>query len=543
MSKKNTVRFRTLVHCCALAVALAATACARGDVSPTTMAIATAPTSLEQAQSPATTIQSFTQVEGADLNARLEAARNRSRSSQSLYWSAWAFDVRPGIAVDPTIHEFHGSMNTIGDTSIFIGTTAGGQMVETRNLAVFVLRDPAGTQVTRMEIYNLEKKREYSSYPVYWLGRGNNEESLNYLRGLAESAPANLLAERATLGIALHDDARVAGLLKNFIRSSPNMRLRSSAIYWLGLVGGEHVFLADMVRNSAEDLKLRQRAAYAIGESHDRAALSTIQSLYDTITEREIRRSLIRAAGNNEDRDAASAFVLKVARNEQDRDTRRTAIRQLGEFDREIIVDELMKLYTSDSDLEVRRTVLRSLSEMKNQRAQARLLEVARTDANVELRRTAVRVLGERGEAAIDDLLRLFDAEQSTEVRRTILQSLGEIKSPRVEDKLFQVASADENVELRRHAIRALGERAGQRSLKFLADAAEKADGNQEVQLQAVRAISERPKDEAVPILIRIARTHANPAVRRQAIRSLGESGDPRAVEFFREVLTKEEEQ
>jgi HEAT repeat protein len=54
-----------------------------------------------------------------------------------------------------------------------------------------------------------------------------------------------------------------------------------------------------------------------------------------------------------------------------------------------------------------------------------------------------------------------------------------------------------------------------------------------------VRAISERPADEAVPILIRIARTHANQQVRKQAIRLLGESGDPRAIEFFREVLTK----
>jgi len=35
----------------------------------------------------------------------------------------------------------------------------------------------------RMEVYNLERKREYAGYPVYWLGRANNEESLNYLRG------------------------------------------------------------------------------------------------------------------------------------------------------------------------------------------------------------------------------------------------------------------------------------------------------------------------------------------------------------------------
>jgi HEAT repeat protein len=539
MNRNDLVRRPALLHSCALAMTLAIGACARSDGPSATMALATAPASLEQAQSPATTIQNFTQVDGADLNARLEAARNRARGGQSPYWSAWAFDVRPGVAVDPTINEFHGSMNMIGDTSIFIGTTAGGQSVESRNLAVFILREPSSNQVTRMEIYNLEKKREYSGYPVYWLGRGNNEESLNYLRSLAEGAPASLLAERATLGIALHDDARVAGLLKNFIRTSSNMRVRSAAVYWLGQVGGEQAFLADIVRNVAEDLKLRQHAAYAIGESHDRTALATVQSLYDAVTEREIRYSLIRAAGNNEDRNAALAFLLKVAHSDQDREARRTAIRQLGEFDREPVVDDLMKLYASDSDVETKRTALHALSEMKNQRAQSRLLEVARTDANAEMRRTAIRVLGERGEAAIDDLLRLYDAEQSMEVRRAILQSLGEIKSPRVEDKLFQVASADENLELRRQAIHALGERAGQRSLKFLSDTAERADGNAEVQVQAVRAISERPADEAVPILIRIARTHPNPVVRRQAIRSLGESGDPRAVEFFREVLAR----
>ena len=57
--------------------------------------------------------------------------------------------------------------------------------------------------------------------------------------------------------------------------------------------------------------------------------------------------------------------------------------------------------------------------------------------------------------------------------------------------------------------------------------------------MQAVRAISERRAEESVPLLIKIARTHQNQMVRKQAIRSLGESGDPRAIDFFREVLSK----
>ena len=229
-----------------------------------------------QTQSTATTIQSFTTVDGADLMARLEAAQSRARNQQTPYWSAYTFDVRPGVAVDPTIRDFNGTMNTMGDTTVFIGTNAAGVTVETRNLAIFLLRDPSSNQITRMEVYNLERKREYSGYPVYWLGRANNEESLNYLRAIAAATPLDMLSERAVLSIALHDDARVGGMLKNFVTTSPNQRIRSTSVNWLGRVGGEQTFLASLVRNDAEDKKIRRSAAHAIGQSPDRGSVATI---------------------------------------------------------------------------------------------------------------------------------------------------------------------------------------------------------------------------------------------------------------------------
>src|SRR5215467_5148306 len=202
-------------------------------------ASAAAATDDPQTQSAATTVQSFTAVEGADLMARLEAAQTRARTRATPYWSAYTFDVRSGVAVDPAIREFHGNMNTMGDTTVFVGTDAAGVTVETRSLAIFLLRDPSSNQITRMEVYNLERKREYSGYPVYWLGRANNEESLNYLRAIAAASPLDMLSERAVLSIALHDDSRVGGMLKNFVSTSPNQRIRSSSVYWLGQVGGE----------------------------------------------------------------------------------------------------------------------------------------------------------------------------------------------------------------------------------------------------------------------------------------------------------------
>jgi HEAT repeat protein len=489
-------------------------------------------------QSASTTVQSFTAVEGADLMSRLEAAQARARTKAAPYWSAYSFDVRPGVAIDPAIREFHGNMNTIGDTTVFVGTTADGLPVETRNLAVFLLRDPTANQITRMEIYNLERKREYSGYPVYWLGRANNEESLNYLRALAAATPLDSMSERAVLGIALHDDARVSGMLKNFVISSANPRVRSSAVYWLGQTGGEMPFLASLVRNDNEDKKIRRSAAHSIGESHDRGTMATLKSLYDEVKDPEIRRSVISAASNSDEQDAAFAFLLGVAKNDADGEARRVAVRQLGEFQRDDVADEVMKIYANDTNIDVKKSALRSLAETKSPKAQARLLEVARTDQNPELRRQAIRVLSERGEAAVDDLLRLYDSEQVPDVRRSVLQSLSEIKSTRVEDKLFEVARGNDAVELRGQAIRLLGERVSKRSFEFLSATAQSADANAEVQMQAVRAISERHADESVPLLIKIARTHPNQLVRKQAIRSLGETGDPRAIEFFREVLS-----
>ena len=42
-----------------------------------------------------------------------------------------------------------------------------------------------------------------------------------------------------------------------------------------------------------------------------------------------------------------------------------------------------------------------------------------------------------------------------------------------------------------------------------------------------------------MPLLMKIARIHPNQLVRKQAIRALSESGDPRAVDFFRELLAR----
>src|ERR1044072_8503609 len=58
--------------------------------------LAFAPASLATQQE-----QNFTPVQGATLQARHEAAAAQATSArQTRYWTAYSFDVRPGVAVD-----------------------------------------------------------------------------------------------------------------------------------------------------------------------------------------------------------------------------------------------------------------------------------------------------------------------------------------------------------------------------------------------------------------------------------------------------------
>ena len=67
----------------------------------------------------------------------------------------------------------------------------------------------------------------------------------------------------------------------------------------------------------------------------------------------------------------------------------------------------------------------------------------------------------------------------------------------------------------------------------------EEDDDTRSIQSSAVFAISQRPKSESVPILMRIAREHSDPVIRGKALFWLGQSGDPRAVDVFEEILTQ----
>ena len=105
---------------------------------------------------------------------------------------------------------------------------------------------------------------------------------------------------------------------------------------------------------------------------------------------------------------------------------------------------------------------------------------------------------------------------------------------------LLRLARSPQGVErTRRSAVFWLGQAAEAAATRGLAEIVDDSSGDREVRGAAVFALSQRPRDEGVPILIHVVRTNRDPEMRRKALFWLGQSGDPRALALFEELLTK----
>jgi hypothetical protein len=91
--------------------------------------------------------------------------------------------------------------------------------------------------------------------------------------------------------------------------------------------------------------------------------------------------------------------------------------------------------------------------------------------------------------------------------------------------------------ETRRSAIFWLSQQAGDAITRGLGELVENEREELGVREHVVFALSQRPPEEAIPALVRVARSNPEPRLRQRALFWLGQTGDPRALEIFEEIL------
>ncbi|MDQ3070482.1 MAG: HEAT repeat domain-containing protein [Acidobacteriota bacterium] len=171
--------------------------------------------------------------------------------------------------------------------------------------------------------------------------------------------------------------------------------------------------------------------------------------------------------------------------------------------------------------------------------ADAALARFADASQAANVRRQAVYYIGQsRGSAGFAKLKTMLARESTAEVRRTIIQAMSQSRQPEAVPELLAIAKNDPDPANRGEALTWLARNAGQKVVADITRAIEN-DPDTNVQVRAVQALSQLPKNDGVPLLIDVARTHKNAKVRERAMHWLGQSKDPRAVKFFEEILIK----
>jgi HEAT repeat protein len=509
----------------------------------------------------------FINVDGADLRSRLDAAikQGRSRSPGTRFWTAYTFDVRPGVAIDVVIISGSGSQTIINGV-----VTGPSDKYESRNVGLFLLHDRDGGSIVRAELYNLERPREYSGYPVYWLGRGGNEESLDLLMKLISSTSDRKVAENLADAIGVHDAPRVEALLKELIRNSSIVEVRETAVSWLGHTPGNIPFLSDLARNEREHKVVREEAIEAIGGSDEGAALPALEKLFSSLSDRDLRKEVVEAVADNKDEETAVSFLIRVAENESDREVRQEAIESMGEKKDRRSFESLVRIANDPKmDPDSQREAVETIAEREKDEALPALMRIVRTHPRQEVRGEAIEAIGEiPGQTAFLEEIALSERE-NRELRKEAIQALGENRATdaiRTLEKLYQlipngelkddvigaiedshdkaaaidllikIARNEPDREARARAISVLGEMNEDRAADVLFEFYN-GERDEQMKEEVLEALGESSSKKSLEKLIDVARSDPSPRLRKKAILMLGERNDPEAAKFLEGII------
>jgi HEAT repeat protein len=370
--------------------------------------------------------------------------------------------------------------------------------------------------------------------------------------------------------------AEAEGKFKSFVSNYPKEKNLDAALYWLAFALTKQEkysqaetqlkrLLAEFPRSNWADDANALRAQIAqhsgdqrvieqtLNEDDVEVKIVALESLFASNPERgvayvsEMMRpgakasqrlreagiELLRRHGGKQ----AIDLLIDIIRNQTDQKLRATAIQTLGRTGDESVLPLLKDLANNSTDEEASKAAIFAISRFENEGARALLLELARNGKSVEIRKDAIFWVSQHGETAMDDLLRIYATDSSSEVKKQVVFALKRMGTPRAFAKLYEIArSTNEDTEVRKDALHWIGQSGDKQSLDFLIQMYD-GERDEEIKQQIIFALSRTGDKRAIQKMIDIARRDSSVELRKQAIFWLGRSNDPDARKFLEDIL------
>ena len=423
-----------------------------------------------------------------------------------------------------------------------------------------------------VEAMKKSENKEIALTAISALRQIGSERALDALAGLYSSTQQRAVREEIIVTISQFKSPKVVPSLTKIIKEDPDRHMREQALFWLSqktqskeaIQLMEHVALNDpnyevrdkavfalsqvregkgvealkRIAGTAKDAAARKNAVFWLGQKAKTAdVLQFLEkvALEDSIA--EIRKTALLTLSQAPDGHGA---LMKIGRTAKNANTRQEAVFWLGQRARSSdVIQFLEAVVLEDADAKVRKAALHALSQAPEGRGIAALKEIAETSKDAGMREEAVFWLGQRtmSEEVIQFLETIVLKETVAKIREAALLALSQARDGRGVKALMKIGATAKDAGTRGDAIFWLGQQARSEEVIQFLEKVVREDSDLEIRKGALGALVHAHRNLGVPALINLAKSHPDPAIRKEAIFWLGQSKDPRATEALVEIV------
>jgi hypothetical protein len=197
----------------------------------------------------------------------------------------------------------------------------------------------------------------------------------------------------------------------------------------------------------------------------------------------------------------------------------------------------LTDLARGEDPWRVRDNAVFAISIHQANSATAALVSLADPKNDLALReKAAFWLANQRGAEGLQAIKQFAHNDSDPKFREKLTFDLTLSKDPSALDEIIRMAHEDASPQVRKQAQFWMANKGGKKVSQDLRDIATN-DPNEQIRKSAVFALSRLPGDEAAAQLIAVADSSRDPMVKRQAIFWLGQSNDPRALDYLTKLL------
>lgn len=308
----------------------------------------------------------------------------------------------------------------------------------------------------------------------------------------------------------------------------------------------------DRIRVQSEDLAaaFERQPLFWLGDIEEQESLEWVEKLEAGLRDSELRSAALHAVGSHRDDQVVRAYMTGVLKSSAPDEVRSSAAERMARFGDAETVDLLVATLHDDGSEEVRGAAVQALGQMHSDASTRALSKLARDrNESEDLRRRAIEALGEKANAEAEQTLDELVAapEEAPRPEKPAKPEWSkESKGPKEsKDSKASKASVDlvtkitprpggqdiEVLDAEGRSKVTIEQRKGKQKIESHEQGIQSTQVQQEeIQRQAVGSLGRFPEATSLPKLVKIARTHPNTAVRREAVSTIGQIESPGAL-------------